>query len=123
MSWTSLLETRIGGRVVMSCSWGIMSVVGVVASTVSVLGTIVVIITAMTLSAARGILFSPTSHLYFPGFEHGTGGIVGPKGGIEKRKGIFEGCRAPTKAMFRGPTVATSTLMLDAGLAACLVGK
>ena len=109
---------------VIICSLGIISVVGVVASIVRVLGTVVVIITAViTLSAARGILFSPTSHFYFPGFEHGTGGIVGPKGGLEERKGIFEGCRTPTKAMFGGSTIATSTLVLDAGLAACLASK
>ena len=106
------------------CSLGIISVIGVVTSIVRVLGTVVVVIPAViTLAAARGILFSPAPHFYFPCFEHGTVGIVGPKGGVEKREGIFEGCRTPAKAMFGGSTIATSTLVLDVGLAACLASK
>lgn len=62
-------------------------------------------------------------HSPFPGFERGTIRVVCCKLRVQQGEDILKGCRAPTKAVFRGSAVTAVIVILCTSLTACLLGE
>ena len=77
----------------------------------------------VTLAAAGGGTLAPAPHAYLSCLKYGSIRIVCSKFGVKEREGIFEGDRAPAKAIFGRAVVTTATLVLYASLTACVLGE
>ena len=67
---------------------------------------------AVTLMPAVGGTAAPATHSFFPCLEHRAVSVMGGKLGIEERKYIREGGRAPTEAVFGRAVVTTAAAIL-----------